>query len=477
MEKSPMAWSSGAVVVALAALTSACASAPQKPDLGGLYNQAAQRHHEYGNPVIVIPGILGTRLTDPASGRTVWGAFGGNAANPQKPDGAVLASLPMRSGASLAALTDGVEPDGVLDKLDIKLAGLPFQLKAYFQILLTLGAGGYYDETAYKKDVDYGSEHFTCFQFDYDWRRDNVENARRLHRFMLEKRAYVAEQKRKLYGEENPDIKFDVIAHSMGGLVLRYLLRYGTGDLPADGSLPELTWAGSELIDRAILVATPSAGAVDALVQLVEGRKFGPFTPHYEAALLGSFPSIYQLLPRPRHGALVEADDRHQKVDFMAPEFWREMGWGLASPAQDPVLQLMLPEVADSAERREIALEHQRKSLVRAKQFHAALDRPASPPAGTSLHLFAGDAVATDKIATVDRASKKLTVVTQAPGDGTVLRSSALMDERLGQEWRPRLDSAVDWTSVSFLFADHLGMTSAHAFSDNVLYLLLEAPR
>lgn len=30
--------------------------------------------------------------------------------------------------------------------------------------------------------TDYGDGHFTCFQFDYDWRRDNVEDAKRLNR-------------------------------------------------------------------------------------------------------------------------------------------------------------------------------------------------------------------------------------------------------------------------------------------------------
>jgi len=64
----------------------------------------------------------------------------------------------------------------------------------------------------------------------------------------------------------------------------------------------------------------------------------------------------------------------------------------------------------------------------------------------------------------------------QAPGDGTVLRSSALMDERLAGEWSPHLRTPIRWTNVTFLFADHIGLTSSPAFSDNVLYLLLEAP-
>ncbi len=60
--------------------------------------------------------------------------------------------------------------------------------------------------------------------------------------------------------------------------------------------------------------------------------------------------------------------------------------------------------------------------------------------------------------------------------DGSVLRSSALMDERVGGRWTARLQTPVTWTSVRFLFNDHLGMTKDPAFTDNVLYLLLEAP-
>ena len=51
------------------------------------------------------------------------------------------------------------------------------------------------------------------------------------------------------------------------------------------------------------------------------------------------------------------------------------------------------------------------------------------------------------------------------------------MDERLGQTWTPTLRSPIDWTHVTFLFANHLGITRDPVFTDNLLYLLLEAPR
>ena len=61
--------------------------------------------------------------------------------------------------------------------------------------------------------------------------------------------------------------------------------------------------------------------------------------------------------------------------------------------------------------------------------------------------------------------------------DGTVLHSSALLDERTGGAWEPKLVSTIRWKGVTFLFSGHVGMTRDPAFADNVLYLLLEDRR
>jgi hypothetical protein len=269
-------WSGRAAVILGVLATLGCASVSVGPDLGGLYTRAARAGDAVRNPVIVIPGILGSRLEDGATGRTVWGAFGGGAASPERADGASLLALPLGEGIPLEALRDGVRPNGVLDRVRVSLFG-----------------------------------------------------------------------------------------------------------------------------DR---------------------------------------------------------------------------GWGLAAPSGDRVLAWLLPGVAEPAARRRIALDHLRKALGRARQFHAALDRPAVPPPGLALHLFAGDAKPTPAVVAVDRAGK-LTVRQVAPGDGTVLRTSAVLDERLGRAWTPELVSPIPWRDVTFVFSDHLAMTRDPAFSDNILFRLLESPR
>ena len=98
-----------------------CVTKTRRPDLGGLYNRSAQVHGMERNPVIVIPGLLGSKLIQSETEKVVWGAFGGGAANPQKPDGARLVALPMREGAALHELSDDVYPAGVLDSVKIKM--------------------------------------------------------------------------------------------------------------------------------------------------------------------------------------------------------------------------------------------------------------------------------------------------------------------------------------------------------------------
>jgi len=195
--------------------------------------------------------------------------------------------------------------------------------------------------------------------------------------------------------------------------------------------------------------------------------------------VLGTFPSIYQLLPRARHAAAVWDDARAEPIaDLLDSELWVRNNWGLASPAQSEALATLLPKERSAEARRAIALAFQRRALERARAFHAALDREgATPPERLELRLVAGDAEPTAARVAVNRATGSLRVTTTAPGDGTVLRTSALLDERAGNPFRPTLDSPLAFTQVLFLPDSHLGLTRNPVFRDNVLFWLLEEPR
>ena len=447
------------------------------PDLGKIYSRTAQCEHIDRNPVILIPGLLGSKLRDEDSGKNIWGNFNRDAANIETPEGARMMSILMQPGASLKEITDSVNPYSTLDHIKGNLLGVPLQLSAYSQILLTLGIGGFQDQNLAEDGVvDYGNDHYTCFQFAYDWRRDIVEGARKLHSYIMTRREFVQYKIEENYAVKDYDVKINLIAHSMGGLLARYYLMYGDADLPEDGSIPKPTWKGAKHVGKLIMVGTPNGGSVKMLQALIDGNKVAPGIPKFDAAVIATMPSTYQLMPRTRHNSVVDINDPTKTLDLFDTETWKQLNWGLLDPDQDRVLQSILPDVADKQRRGEIALDHLDKILKRAKQFTGALDQPSRHPDSLNLTLIAADSVPTISKLGVDMKTGHTEVIEETPGDDSVTRKNALLDERTEEDWGPLLSSPIKWNNVFFIFSDHLGLTKHPMFTDNVLYQLLEHP-
>jgi pimeloyl-ACP methyl ester carboxylesterase len=453
-----------------------CSATYKVPDLGGLYDSLVQNESPYRNPVILIPGLLGSKLVDKDTGVVVWGSFGLSTTSPGTVKGARTFALPIREGASLNSMRDQVVPDGTLDRVRLNFLGYALEKNTYADILGVLGIGGYRDQNLAEAGViDYGDRHFTCFQFDYDWRRDIVESARKLDTFIIEKKKYVQLEIEKRFGIKDYDVKFDIVAHSMGGLVARYYLRYGNKDLPSNGQLPEVTWAGSRHVENLVMIGTPNAGSVDSLISLVEGFSPSILLPYYPPAVLGTMPSMYELLPRSRHHVVLD-EDRLPIKDILETELWIEKKWGLANPQQNGILESILPDIETPEKRKEAATSYLRKVLSRARQFTAAMDMPARPPNSLGILLVAGDSEETNRAVQINSAGG-LSIIETGAGDGTVLRSSALGDERLPDNHSSRLISPIYWSNVLFLFTNHLDLTKHPAFTDNLLYFLLESQK
>jgi len=486
----------------LSLAVAACSTSPRDrhPLVRELYRDASRR--EVRNPVIVIHGILGARIEERASKRTVWGAFTGDYADPETKDGAALIALPMVPPASAldydpaTAAVAATEPLGAL-RLDLLFSVI--SVNVYADILRTLGIGGFRDRVALDPNTpEYAEDHFTCHTFFYDWRRDNVENAIQLGRFIARTRtdidakarakvARLRAAKDAVSAAEADELeawlahgyRFDLVAHSMGGLIAHYYLRYGATDLPADGSAPVVTWAGTREVDRLIQVGTPNFGAIDALRQLYEGFKPAFLLPRFDAAILGTMPSVYQLLPRTRHGVLLDESGKVADADLLDPRLWEENGWGLAAKDNDTVLAWLLPEEGDAAARHQRAVSYLRWCLQRARRFHAALDVPAPAPPRTRIYLFAADGEPTIARTVLQQRGDRLVPTFASercylPGDITVPRYSALADERTGSAYRPWLPSPLPWANVTFLSDDHIGLTRNPHFVDNMLFVLLE---
>jgi pimeloyl-ACP methyl ester carboxylesterase len=397
--------------------------------------------------------------------------------NPNTPEGARLIAMSMQPKPAHRIAHDSVIQDGALDRHMVNFFGFPVENNAYYNILSALGVGGYRDQGLGQAGViDYGDRHFTCFQFDYDWRCDIVENAQTLDRFIQEKTDCVKTEIKRRYGIDKSSIRFDIVAHSMGGLVARYYLRCGGNDLPSDGHVPAPTWEGAKHVENLIMIGTPNGGSLDSLVHLIEGYRPSFLLSRYPPAVLGTFPSLYQMLPRRRHDALLDAAGQPIE-DLFDPKLWEQQKWGLADAGEANVIRNLLPDVDNEAERRQIALDYQKKVLKRADHFTRAIDFPVKPPGSVRLIIVVGDAVPTKQTARIKKSDGRLEIVADGPGDRVVLRRSALMDERRGDSAFSRLTSPVSWDQTLFLFSDHIGLTKAPAFTDNILHFLLEHPR
>ena len=433
----------------------------------------------YRNPVIIVHGFLGSNMLDKKSGKNVWGKFSGSDGYSISDEKMRALSIPMIIHKPLKDIKDETVPNGALNTVEINFLGMTFKENAYQNLVDILHKGGYQPEGL---PLDPGKSYNTLFQFSYDWRRDLQENAAKLQEYIIKKRKYLQKEYEALYGVKNYDIQFDLIGHSMGGMVSRYFLRYGTAELPELNEKPNVTWAGSKYVDRLIILGTPNAGYLDTLLEMQKGTKMPPFPP----ALVSTWMTYYQMLPAPSTKSVVYKDNPNEAVDIFDFQTWVKMKWGLASPKQEEVFKTLLPNVKNPVRRRLIAFDHLKKCLIRAKRFIRAMNVPAVPPPDVKLYLVLGNAVKTTRRARVDRKTGELEVpensedgktIGYGPGDGKVLATSAMYDMRAGAKtWVPFFYGPIAWNSIIQLRAAHMGITTDPAFKDNVLFLLNSVP-
>lgn len=423
------------------------------------------------NPVIVIHGLLGSKLEDTSNSENIWGNFSLS----EMLMGNKFAKLahPMKHGVPLKKLVSSVKPSGLLDKSQIKVMGFSFDYEGYDILVRALKSSGYVPDS---EPLPPDRHFFSQFIFYYDWRRDISENAARLQEFIQDRRKYLQGKYRELYGLRDHNVKFDLVAHSMGGLVARYFMRYGSVPLPDDPEkIPPLTWEGARFIDKVVIIATPNAGYVDTLVELTEGLRLTPAAPVYPKTIIGTFPSYYQMLPNAESNSVLLAGDGKTPVDYFSLDTWIRYGWGLADPNQDDWLKIILPDVKTPEERYWVALDHLDKCLKRAKQFKKSLQIPTVSPENVALYLIAGDALLTnDKVAVNPNGS--VTVAKRDAGDGKITAMSARHDLRTVENWLPFLVSPINWAAVYHFQGGHMGIMNSETFETNLRFILLASP-
>jgi pimeloyl-ACP methyl ester carboxylesterase len=303
-------------------------------------------------PVILIPGLTGSELINPKTGQKVWVKF-----RRFKGDG-----LRLPISANIAANKDALIAGDIIRSVK---AGLLPRVDVYGGLIDSLVAKGY-REARFENPPPRGYEN-TLYVFPYDWRRDNVENAR----LLIHK---INELKRKL---RRPDLKFDIIAHSMGGLIARYAMMYGDTDLPAV-NVPTPTFAGSKNISKLIILGTPNEGSPISLRDLINGFALVgievnlPFIQRMSRFDVFTIPAAYELLPAPGTIKVFDQDLNPINVDIYDPAVWDKYGWSIFDDKD-------FGKEFSQAEQR-TARAFFVKMLDRAKQFHLALDAVSTKP-------------------------------------------------------------------------------------------------
>jgi hypothetical protein len=387
-------------------------------------------------PVVFVPGLLGSQLLRP-DGTEAWLNLGNTL-------GQHHLGLPRRLplGESRDDLRPGlmVGTDNVLPRA--------FGFSEYADALSLLDSAGF------EPGVGHGPRYAV---FTYDWRRDIVESARCLGRRL--------ESLAETMGD--PDARFHLVGHSLGGLVVRYLLRYG-GEEPGEGS--RVTWAGARHMASVLLVATPSAGAVPALAALLKGERVGMSFTTLAPSVVSRMPSMYELLPPPGTRPLVDAAGDQLDHDLHDPATWERYGWGPFGPATDDRL---------AAERAFV-----KACLARARAFHAALARRPEGPCPVPVYAVGGDCLPTLARAVAgegppgqpprfEARSRHEQDRLYEPGDGRVTRASLLASHLPEARTSETGSGLPELTRVFFGGVDHHGYYSDPAMQSLLLRLLL----
>ena len=427
------------------------------------------------NPIIVIHGFLGSKLWHDDLNREIWGTFEGKQALGGFSEVFLRRiSYPMEEGKSLYDIKDNSRAYKLMNDVNIKVLGVTFDQSAYQDMLDILISKGFITEDQLEEK---GKNFPSLYTFYYDWRRDNVQNAQQLYRFIQQKRKELQQKYEELYGIKNFDVKFNIVGHYMGGMITRYMLMYGDREIHEKGPMPKPDWRGAEHVERAVIVGTPNLGFLNVCFEMTAGLSIAKGMRPFPPAVVGTWATYYQMLPFSCLEAVKYADAPDgPAVNLYDPQVWIDLKWGLADPQQDKQLQKLLPQVKSAAERRKIALDHLGKCLKKAEQFAQALQADSRPPEDLALFLFLGDSVDTRKYAVVDRKTGALKVTRMDGGDGVVLTVSARMDTVKEQPELPFQTSCVGWHSVVHLNAAHMGITDTAGFGDNVTYYLMLLP-
>lgn len=432
------------------------------PDLHRLYMESMMVDDQ--PPVIFIHGVLGSKLKDTETQEDLW-------------PGAVSRLL-LHNYSDIAY---DINPE-TLDPLPSKAEAYEISDGAvgkdfYGKIVRTLSETGGYKLSKVGERID--PKHKNYYVFHYDWRQDNVVSAGQLADFI--------EQVRLDYND--PKLKVDIVAHSMGGLIARYYIRYGKQDVIGDNDFDQkLNMYGAERVRRVILLGTPNLGSVKTLNLFIQGVDIG--INEIGTETLASMPSLYQLFPHPLVDWIVKSDGTPLKRDLFDVEVWRSFQWSIFNPK---ARKRILDGFEDKTKGEKHLLTFERyfeKNLERARRFVWSLSIPL-PEKHPKLIIFGGGCSLTAARIIVEEVGGQSMVrmfpeeITQPvdgvdydalllePGDGSVTKASLLGRNTLDPSVKRHKYINVPIKQSFFLCVSHNSLTGNLNFQDNLLNTLL----
>lgn len=450
------------VLILLGTLALCACGAMPRPDLRRLYEFGTPASGQ--PPVVVIPGILGSRLRDAESGVELWpGSLWSVALGTKQ-------HLALPFDPATLQPTAEAQPDGLFEAA----LGTDF----YGEILRTLEHAGGYRRARPGEPADRRERRY--YVFAYDWRQDNVRTAAKLDAFI--------EQIRRDYGD--PQLQVDIVAHSMGGLVTRYFLRYGARDV-----LPELHRddfrvpdTGADKVRTAILLGTPNLGSARSLHGFIEGAAVG--LRRIPTEVLATMPSVFQLFPHPINDWLIDIEGRPLDRDLFDVEIWRRFGWSVFDEAALARLRSR-HDAAHVAALQRLFEAH----LERARRFVWALSVRPGHDHAVRIVAFGGDCSLTPARLLVEEVEGESVVrlypddiarprpgidysrLMLEPGDNQVTKPSLLAREKLDPAAARHRWLFFPLAYSFFLCEEHQRLTGNLSFQDNLLNVLLSRER
>lgn len=448
-------------------LLSACQS-HKKPDLAELYQQHGTDHSD--TPLVLIHGTMGSKLRQIDSLTEVW---------PGKINQLIfsnyknLANKITADGSALVPST--IESYAIFDSYS--------GLSIYDEIIETLVTYGNYQLNEVTAPAKPGRN---LYVFHYDWRQDNVHNAQLL-----------AEYIDKVLSKHKNHQQVDVVAHSMGGLILRYYQRFGAIDVlnnldnlllqanPND-QLNRHPRSKAHLIRHAIFLGTPQLGSVKSVKRLQDGFDFNFRNIPVEVQI--TMPSVYQLLPHPDSQWVVQTDGKPAQMNVYDHRFWQLNQWSIYNPdVQSRIIKNAENEDIGQAEVHSL-IQFFNFQLQRAELFWTALS-PDFEVEHEGFVIMGGDCKKTlirlivshneGQVVLLDDLNINDDFKTRSlhksllfePGDGQVSKSSLLGE--IHDSVTHKTLKTIKIKYPVFVCEDHIKLTQNQTFQDNLLHVLL----